>query len=106
MQKRLNEAVRRKRPDLWPNDWILHYDKAPAHKAFSVKQFVPQKSMAEMEHHPFPLIWLRMTWDCLSALKGRRFQDTEEIQGKCDENECNSTTRVPKMFSTVVASLS
>jgi hypothetical protein len=28
--KRLHEAVRRKRPELWPNDWILHND-APPH---------------------------------------------------------------------------
>jgi hypothetical protein len=35
--KRLREAVYRKRPELWPNDWILHHDNAPAHKALSVK---------------------------------------------------------------------
>jgi len=48
MQKRLNEAVRRKRPELWPNDWILHYDNAPPHKTLSIKQFVAQKSIAEV----------------------------------------------------------
>jgi hypothetical protein len=31
---------------------ILHHDNAPAHKALSVKQFVAQKSINEMEH-PF-----------------------------------------------------
>jgi hypothetical protein len=30
--KRLLEAVNRKRPELWPNDWILHHGNAPAHK--------------------------------------------------------------------------
>jgi hypothetical protein len=50
--KRLREAVRRKRPKLWPNDWILQYDNAPAHKALSVKQFLVQKSITEMEHPP------------------------------------------------------
>jgi hypothetical protein len=34
--KRLYEAVRRKRPELWPNDWILHHDNAPGHKALSI----------------------------------------------------------------------
>jgi hypothetical protein len=29
--------------NLWPNDWILHHDIAPAHKALSVKQFSDQK---------------------------------------------------------------
>jgi hypothetical protein len=28
--KQLREAVRRQRPELWPNDWILHHDSAPA----------------------------------------------------------------------------
>jgi hypothetical protein len=48
--KRLREAVRRKRPELWPNAWILHHDNAPAHKALSVKQFLAKKSITEMEH--------------------------------------------------------
>jgi hypothetical protein len=26
-----------KRSELWPNDWILHHDSAPAHKVLSVK---------------------------------------------------------------------
>jgi hypothetical protein len=53
--KRLREAVHRKRPELWPNDWILHHDKAPSHKALRVKQFLAQKI------HHVPLIgseWL------------------------------------------------
>jgi hypothetical protein len=50
IMKWLREAVRRKRPKLWPNDWILHHDDDPAHKALSVKQFLAQKSITEMEH--------------------------------------------------------
>jgi hypothetical protein len=46
--KRLREAVSRKRPELWPKDWILHHDNAPAHKALSVKKFLAQKSINEM----------------------------------------------------------
>jgi hypothetical protein len=38
--------------ELRPNDQILHPDNAPAHKAFSVKQFLAQKSITEMEHPP------------------------------------------------------
>jgi hypothetical protein len=53
--KRLREAVRRKKPELWPNDWILRHNSAPAHKALCVKQFLAQKSINEMEHpHYFP----------------------------------------------------
>jgi hypothetical protein len=38
------------------------------------------------------------------VLKGQRFQDTEDIQKKCDDStQSYSTTRVPKMFPTVAA---
>jgi len=39
----------RKRPELWPNDWILQNGNAPTHKALSVKQFLVQKSITELE---------------------------------------------------------
>jgi hypothetical protein len=45
--KRLREVVRRKRPELWPYDWILHHDNAPAYKALSVKQFLVQNRLLE-----------------------------------------------------------
>jgi hypothetical protein len=46
--KRLRESVGRERPELWPIEWILHHDNAPAHKALSIKQFVAQKFTIEM----------------------------------------------------------
>jgi hypothetical protein len=82
--KRLHEAVDRKRPELWPNDWIIRYDNAPVHKALSVKQFLAQKSFIDVEHPPHSHhlapndLWLFPK--IKSALKGRRFQDTEDIQ--------------------------
>jgi hypothetical protein len=48
--KRLREAVHRKRSELWPNDWVLYHDSAPAHKALFVKQFLAQNSITGMEH--------------------------------------------------------
>jgi hypothetical protein len=92
MWKYGNSEVRlcvEKRPELRPDVWILHHDNAPAHKALSVEQFLAQKSITEMEHPlyspdlvphdfwPFPKM--------KSALKGRRFQDTEDIKKKCDD---------------------
>jgi hypothetical protein len=50
--KRLPEAVSKKMPELWFNDWIPHHDNAPAHKALSVKQFLAQESITGMEHPP------------------------------------------------------
>jgi hypothetical protein len=76
--------VRRKRPELWPNDWILHHENAPAHKALSVKQFLVQKSITEMEYPTYSPdfastdFWLFSK--IKSALKGRRFEVTEDIQ--------------------------
>jgi hypothetical protein len=51
--KLLREVVNGKRPELWPNVWILHHENAPAHKALSVKQFLAQKSITEVEHIPY-----------------------------------------------------
>jgi transposase len=84
--KVLHEAVHRKRPELWPNDWILHHHNAPAHKALSVKQFLAQKSITEMErpqysHDLAPKdFWLFPK--IKSALKGRRFRDIEDVRKK------------------------
>jgi hypothetical protein len=48
--KRSPAAMRRKRPELWSNDWILHHDNAPAHRALSDKKFLAQKPITKMEH--------------------------------------------------------
>jgi hypothetical protein len=78
--KRLHEAVSKRRPELRPNNWILHHNNAPANKALSVKQFVAQKSIIELEHlfyypHLAPSdLWLFPK--IKSALKGG-LQDTE-----------------------------
>jgi hypothetical protein len=69
---------------LRPNDWILHHDNAPAHKALSVKQFLAQKLINEMENPSyFHVLAPNYFWlfpKIKSASKGRRFQDTENIQ--------------------------
>jgi hypothetical protein len=50
--KPLREAVPIKMPEFWPNDLILRHESAPAQRALSVKQFLAQKSITEMEHPP------------------------------------------------------
>jgi histone-lysine N-methyltransferase SETMAR len=76
--------LHRKGHKLWPNYLILHHDNSPAHKALSFKQFLAQKSITEMEHPPCsPDLALNDFWlfpEIKSALKGRRFQDIEDIQ--------------------------
>jgi len=43
--RRSREAIRRKRPDLWPNNsWLLHRDNAPpAHTSLLVRDFWPKQ---------------------------------------------------------------
>jgi transposase len=86
----------RRRPELWPNDCILHHDNAPAHKALSVKQFLAQKSITEMEHPPCsPDLAPNDFWlfpEIKSALKGRRFQVTERVE----ENVTTALKAVPQ----------
>jgi hypothetical protein len=45
--------MHKKRPELWPTNWILHHDNAQAHKVLSVKQFLAKKLITEMEHSPY-----------------------------------------------------
>jgi hypothetical protein len=102
--------VQRKRPELLPRDWILHHDNAPANKELSLKEFLAQKSITEMEHPPYsPNLTLNDFWlfpKIKSVRRERRFQDVEDIQ-KCDDGtESDSTTGVPRMFPTVATSLS
>jgi hypothetical protein len=42
---RLWESFGKKRPDLWPDKWILHHDTAPAHDALRVPKFLAMKSV-------------------------------------------------------------
>ena len=76
--KRLREAVRRKRPEVWTNNtWMLHHDNAPAHASLLIRKFltkheitvVPQSAyspdLAPAEFFLFPKL--------KSSLKGRHF---------------------------------
>jgi hypothetical protein len=40
---RLREAVYRRRPELWPDAWILHHDNAPAHDVLTLWEFLAKK---------------------------------------------------------------
>jgi hypothetical protein len=107
--KSLLEDVRRNRPELWPNEWVLHHDNDPAHKALSIKEFLAQKSITETEYSPHsPSLAPNDFWlfpEIKSALdEDFRILKTSKI---CDDgNESHSTTGVPKIFPTVVPSLS
>jgi len=49
----LRESVQRKRPGLWPDQWILHHDSARAHDALRVHKFLAKNSITKMDHPPY-----------------------------------------------------
>jgi histone-lysine N-methyltransferase SETMAR len=82
---RLREAVRRRRPELWSDAWILHHDNALAHDALAVREFLAKKSIMKLDH---PSYWPDLApcdfWlfqRLKTALKGHRFSDIADIQG-------------------------
>lgn len=87
--EKLRERVRKKRPELWKNGWILHQDNAPAHNALSVKQFLASKNITVLEHPPYspdlaPCDFFLFP-KIKSALKGTHFSMVEEVQAKTAE---------------------
>lgn len=45
--KRLRDAIRRKRRQLWSSgDWLLHHDNAPAHSSNLIQKFLAKHNMA------------------------------------------------------------
>ena len=86
---KLREHVRRKRPELCRNGWILHQDNAPAHKALSVKQFLANKNITVHEHPPYLLhlapcnfyLFPKIT----SVVEGAHFGQVENVKAKTAE---------------------
>jgi hypothetical protein len=46
----LCEGVRRKRPEMWKDSWILHHNNTPAHNALSVRTFLAKHKVPVLEH--------------------------------------------------------
>jgi transposase len=52
--KRLKEAVRRKRPQLWTNQsWVLHHDNEPAQSSFLVRNFLAKNETTIVSQPPY-----------------------------------------------------
>jgi hypothetical protein len=50
---RLRESVWRKRPEHWPDKWILHHENPAVHDALRVREFLAKKSITKMNHPPY-----------------------------------------------------
>ena len=77
VMRRLREAIRKKRPELWKNNsWLLHHENAPAHSSLLVRNFLAKKpyspDLAPCVFFLFPRL--------KRPMKGRRFATIEEIK--------------------------
>jgi len=85
---KLRERVRRKRPELWRNGWILNQDNAPANNA-SVKQFLANKNITALQRPPYSPDLTPCDF-CVfpkikSVLKGTHFVSVEDVKAKTRE---------------------
>ena len=81
--------VRRKRPELWRNGWILHQENVPTHNTLSVKQVLANKNITVLEHPPYSP-YLTPCNFCLfpkikSVLKVTHFVVVENVKAKVAE---------------------
>jgi hypothetical protein len=52
--KRLREAERRKRPEVWTNKtWMLHHENAPSHASLLIRKFLVQQETIVVPQPPY-----------------------------------------------------
>jgi histone-lysine N-methyltransferase SETMAR len=88
--KRVTDAVRRKRGDLWRDcSLILHHDNALAHPSLPVSQFLAGEGISAMDHPPCsPDLAPADLWlfpKLKSVLKAKHFLDVEGIKSSMEK---------------------
>ena len=96
VMKRLRDAVRRKRPEMWANNsWILHDDNAPSHRARIVLDYLTKHQVNTIVQAPYSPDMAPCDFFLFPKLKlplrGRRFQSIEEIK----ENATKELKAIP-----------
>lgn len=90
VMRRLREAIRRKRPELWAeNSWILHHDNAPSHNAIIIRNFFTKNATNTIQQPPNSpdlapcdfFLFNRVK----KPLRGTRFSSREEVMEKSQE---------------------
>lgn len=88
--RRLRDAVRRKRPDLWAaGNWQLHHDNAPAHSSHLIQRFLAKHTIPVVRQAPYSPdmapcdFWLFPKLKM--PLKGTRFESREVIMQNATE---------------------
>jgi transposase len=81
--ERLRKRVQRVRRDI-ADDWVLHHDKAPAHTALSIGEFLANKNIPTLPHPPYSPDLVPCDFYLFpklkSKLKGHHFGTVENIR--------------------------
>lgn len=85
VMRRLREAIRKKRPELWRNNsWILHHDNAPSHTALTICEFLAKNSTNTIKQAPYSPDLAPCDFFLFPKLKiplrGRRFESIDAIK--------------------------
>ena len=83
--RRMREALRRRRPDLWASgQWTLLHENARPHTALSVSRFLTKHKVTVLPHPPYSPDRSPCDFFCFHVwkkrLKGRRHENIEAIQ--------------------------
>ena len=85
VMRRLREAMRKKRPELWKdNTWILNHDNTPSHTALVLREFFAKNSTHVAPQPPYSPdlapcdFWLFVKLK--RPLWGNRFASIEDIE--------------------------
>ena len=111
MLRRLRDAVRKKRPDMWTGkNWQLHHDNASAHSARVIKGFLAKNNTALVRQPPYsPHLAPCDFWlfpKLKTTLKGTRFQSCKNLMEKNDGGaQKHSSGGVQEVLPKVAAAL-
>jgi transposase len=77
--------VRRHRPEKWRSgNWILHHDKAPAHRAVTTNEFLAKHNIPSLPQPSYSPAFTPCDYflfpQLKKTMKGRRFNYVEDIQ--------------------------
>ena len=83
--RRLRDAVRRKRTDLWKaKNWQLHHDNAPAHSSHLIQYFLAKHGIPVVHQPPYsPVMAPCDFWlfpKLKTTLKGSRFESRDNAE--------------------------
>lgn len=97
VMRRLREAIRQKRPNLWrDNSWLLHHDNAPAHTSLLVREYLTKNQVTIIAQAPYSPDMAPADFFLFPKLKiplrGRRFDSIEDIK----QNSKRELLAIPK----------